>query len=423
MEFPSFIYFKRGLWYNFSMECYLDNSATTRVSDNVINIVTKVMTTDFGNPSSKHMKGIESENYLKDAKEVIAKILKVNAKEIVFTSGGTESNNMALIGYAMANLRRGRHIITTAFEHSSVKEALKYLDEMKLSEDIDPEKKGFEITYLSVDNEGHIDLEELKKAIRKDTILVSTMMVNNEIGAVQDIEKIGNSIKEINPSCAYHVDAIQGFGKFEIYPKKWKVDMLSVSAHKLHGPKGVGFLFIDEKIKVKPLILGGGQQKGMRSGTDNVPGVAGLAQCAKDAYDCLEENTQHLIDLKNQMIDGLEEIREDEVVKKSGCKIKINSFKDTKSAPHIVSATFFPVKSEVLLHALEEKGIYVSSGSACASNKPGLSGTLQSIGLSAKEADCTLRFSFCKDTKEEEIKYTLEQLKDLLPLLAKFVSK
>ncbi len=405
------------------MECYLDNSATTRVSESVIATVTKVMSQDFGNPSSKHMKGVESEKYLKSAKEILAKILKVNEKEIVFTSGGTEANNLALIGYAMANLRRGRHIITTAFEHPSVIEALKYLSEMKLSEDIDPEKKGFEITYINVDSKGHINLDELKNAIRKDTILVSTMMVNNEIGAIQDIEKIGKLIKEINPDIAYHVDAIQAFGKYEIYPKKWNVDLLSVSAHKIHGPKGVGFLYIKEGLKVKPLILGGGQQKGMRSGTDNVPGVAGLSVCAKEAYEKLEENVEHLINLKNSLIEGLEKLKLNDAVKDAGCKIKINSYKDTLSAPHIVSATFFPVKSEVLLHALEEKGIYVSSGSACSSNKPGLSGTLQSIGLTPAQADCTLRFSFCKDTKEEEIEYTLEQLKTILPLLAKFVSK
>ncbi len=405
------------------MECYLDNSATTRVSDSVITTVTKVMSQDFGNPSSKHKKGVESENYLKNAREVISKILKVNEKEILFTSGGTESNNLALIGYAMANLRRGRHIITTEIEHSSVKEALKYLSEMKLSEDIDPEKKGFEITYLGVDSKGHINLDELKNAIRKDTILVSTMMVNNEVGAVQDIATIGKVIKEINPNCAYHIDAIQAFGKYIIYPKKWNADMLSVSAHKLHGPKGVGFLYIDEKIKVKPLILGGGQQKGMRSGTDNVPGIAGLALCAKEAYDNLEKNVASMIKVKNELIDGLNALTNEESIINSGCKIKINSFKDLESAPQIVSATFWPIKSEVLLHALEEKGIYVSSGSACSSNKPGLSGTLQSIGLSAAQADCTLRFSFCKDTSSEEIKYTLEQLKELLPLLAKFVSK
>ncbi len=392
------------------MECYLDNSATTRASENVIKTVTKVMDLDYGNPSSKHMKGFESEGYLKDARAAIAQILKVNEKEILFTSGGTESNNTALIGAALANQRQGRHIITTCFEHASVLEPLKYLNELK-------DQPSFEITYLPVDSQGHISLDDLKAALREDTILVSIMMVNNEIGAVQDIAAIGKLIKEKNPKTLFHVDAIQAFGKFDIFPKKMNVDMVSVSGHKFHGPKGVGFLYINDKVKVKPLILGGGQQKGMRSGTANVPGIAGMAVAAVEAYGFKEENVNHMTALKNMMIDGLSQMKID------GVTIKINSYKDQASAPHIVSATFSPVKSEVLLHALEDRGIYVSSGSACSSNKPGLSGTLQSIGLTAKEADCTLRFSFCETSTAGEVDYTLAQLKELLPMLSKFVSR
>ncbi|MBR5930853.1 MAG: cysteine desulfurase [Lachnospiraceae bacterium] len=393
------------------MDCYLDNSATTRASENVIKTVTKVMAEDFGNPSSKHRKGVESEAYLNDAKKTLAKLLKVEEKEILFTSGGTESNNLALIGCALANQRQGRHIITTCFEHPSVLEPLKLLSEQK--------EDPFEITYLQVDADGHIDRKELEDAIRPDTILVSIMMVNNEIGAVQDIAQIGELIKQKNPKTLFHVDAIQAFGKFEIYPKKWKIDLLSVSSHKFHGPKGVGFLYVKEGIKIRPLILGGGQQKGMRSGTDNVPGIAGMAVAAAEAYANREENVRHMTTLKNMLTDGLMELAEDG----KGYTIRINSKRDDLSAPHIVSATFLPVKSEVLLHALEERGVYVSSGSACSSNKPGLSGTLQSIGLSAKEADCTLRFSFCKDNTAGEVVYVLEQLKELLPLLSRFVSR
>lgn len=393
------------------MECYLDNSATTKVSKDVIDIVSKVMLTDFGNPSSKHMKGVESETYLKDARSTIAKILKVNEKEILFTSGGTESNNTALIGAALANQRQGKHIITTCFEHASVSEPLKYLSESK---------EPFEITYLPVDERGHISLDELGEKIREDTIMVSIMMVNNEIGAIQDIEAIGKIIKAKNPKTLFHVDAIQGFAKYDIFPKKWNIDMLSVSSHKFHGPKGVGFLYINDKTKVKPLILGGGQQKGMRSGTDNVPGIAGLAVAASAAYASLEDNVHHMIELKNMLTDGLNAIA-DEL--SGSLKIKINSYKGMESAPHIVSATFFPIKSEVLLHALEEKGVYVSSGSACSSNKPGISGTLESIGLSGKEADCTLRFSFCKDNTAGEVEYTLSVLRELLPVLSRFVPR
>ena len=393
------------------MECYLDNSATTRVSDEVVEIMTKVMREDFGNPSSKHMKGVESEHYLRQARERIARCLKVNEKEILFTSGGTESNNMALIGTAMANQRAGKHIITTAIEHASVLEPLKYL-----------EKEGFEITYLTVDEAGHISLEELEQSIRSDTILVSTMFVNNEIGAVQDITAIGKLIKKKNPGIIYHTDAIQAFGKYEIHPAKMNIDLVSVSGHKLHGPKGIGFLYINPKIKIRPLILGGGQQKGMRSGTDNVPGAAGLGLAAETAYKNLRENNAHMNEVKDRMITGLENISKELSTKENRMNLKINSFRGEQSAPHIVSCTFAPIKSEVLLHALEERGVYVSSGSACSSNKPGLSGTLQSIGLTPKEADCTLRFSFTETTTEEEIDWALAQLKELLPVFSKFVS-
>lgn len=393
------------------MECYLDNSATTRVSDPVVDIMTKIMKEDFGNPSSKHMKGVESEWYLKNARETIAGILKVNEKDILFTSGGTESNNTALIGCAMANARKGRHIITTSIEHASVLEPLKFL-----------EKEGFEITYLPVDADGHISLSELEAAIRPDTIMVSTILVNNEIGAVQDAAAIGKLIKKKDPAMIYHTDAVQAFGKMEIYPRKMNIDLLSVSGHKLHGPKGIGFLYINPNIKIRPMILGGGQQKGMRSGTDNVPGAAGLALAAEIAYRDLDKNRKHMEALKDRLTDGLLEIGKKLSEEGSSVQIRINSKKGSESAPHIVSCTFSPVKSEVLLHALEEKEIYVSSGSACSSNKPGLSGTLQSIGLTPKEADSTLRFSFCDTTAEEEIDHTLKALEELLPVLSKFVA-
>lgn len=401
-------------------EIYFDNSATTRVDDDVIDVISQVMRQDFGNPSSKHMKGLESEHILRESREKIAKILKVSEKEIIFTSGGTESNNLALMGATMAYQRRGRHIITTCFEHSSVLEPLKYLENYTFADG-----GRFEITYLSVDNDGHISLEELRKTIRPDTIMVSTMFVNNEVGAVQDVEGIGKLIKEVNSGCIYHVDAIQAFGKYNIYPKKMNIDLLSVSSHKFHGPKGVGFLYKNEKVRVTPLILGGGQQKGMRSGTDNVPGAAGMTKAAENAYKNLAENVSHMTQLKDRLTDGLCEFAE-QIKNETGSAgkyyIKINSKKGNQSAPHIVSATFFPVKSEVMLHALEEKGIYVSSGSACSSNRPGLSGTLQAIGLNAKEADCTLRFSFCRYNTIEEIDYAMEQIKDTYNMLKKFVS-
>lgn len=378
------------------MEAYLDNSATTKVSDGVRDIVIKTMTKDYGNPSSLHMKGIEAEKYLKEAREIIAKSLKVQDKEIIFTSGGTESNNMALIGIARAYKRSGKHIITTAIEHASVSATMKYLEE-----------EGFEVTYLNVDKSGRVDTEELKNAIREDTILVSVMYVNNEIGAVEPIEEIGSIIKEKNPNTIFHVDAIQAFGKYKILPKKLKIDALSVSGHKIHGPKGVGFLYVADKVKIKPIIFGGGQQRGMRSGTDNVPGIAGLGQAVKEAYTDMETKVSVMTELKDYLTDRLLELED----------VRVNSRKGTDGAPHIISVSFIGVRSEVMLHSLEEKGVYVSSGSACSSNKPSVSATLKSIGLNKEALDSTLRFSLSDTTTREETDYAVDMVKELLQKL------
>ena len=381
------------------MEAYFDNSATTKVLDSVKDIVIKTMTEDYGNPSAKHLKGVEAERYIRQAREEIAKTLKVKEKEILFTSGGSESNNMALIGTALANKRAGNHIITTNIEHPSVYNTLSYVESL-----------GFEVTYLRVDEKGHISPEELRDAVRPETILVSVMYVNNEVGAVEPVEELSKIIKSKNPNTIFHVDAIQGYGKFRIYPKRQGIDLLSVSGHKIHGPKGVGFLYIDEKIKVKPLIYGGGQQKGMRSGTENVPGVAGLGTAAKEAYTNFDEKMNALYDLKDYMIDRIGEIE----------GTHVNSSKGRDSAPQIVSVSFEGIKSEVLLHALEDKGIYVSSGSACSSNHPAVSGTLKGIGVRQELLDSTLRFSFSTFNTREEVDYCIDTLKELLPVLRRY---
>ena len=342
------------------MEAYFDNAATTKVFDSVKDMVVKAMTEDYGNPSAKHQKGVDAENYIKEARGIIAKTLKAQDKEILFTSGGSESNNMALIGTAQAYRRAGNHIITSSIEHASVYNPLGYLQE-----------QGFEVTYLPVDHKGHISLTELEQAIRPDTILVSVMYVNNEVGAVEPVEEISRVIKKKNPDTLFHVDAIQAYGKFRICPKRQGIDLLSVSGHKIHGPKGVGFLYIGEKVKIKPLIYGGGQQKGLRSGTENVPGVAGMGVAAKEIYTDHQEKMDRLYELKDYMIDRLKELD----------GVFINSQPGRESAPQIVSASFEGVRSEVLLHGLEERGIYVSSGSACSSTHPGVSGTLKGIGV------------------------------------------
>ena len=326
--------------------------------------------------------------------------MKVSEKEIVFTSGGTESDNLALIGTASACARAGRHIITTCIEHPAVMQTMHYL-----------EKQGFQVTYLPVDRYGIIRLEDLRRAIRRDTILVSIMHTNNEIGSLQPIGEAGELIKSINPRIVFHVDAIQGYGKFRIYPRKMHIDLLSVSGHKIHGPKGVGFLYISEKVRVIPIVFGGGQQKGMRSGTENVPGIAGLGKAVETIYADLEKDRAAMYERKEQFVQGALQIPE----------VKINGLTGEMSAPHVVSVSFRGVRSEVLLHALEEKGIYVSAGSACASNKaPRPSDTLRAIGLERDLLDSTLRFSLSVFTTREEIDYTLQTLYETVPMLRKY---
>ncbi len=384
------------------MQAYLDNSATTRCSERAKNLMVQLLMEDYGNPSSLHMKGVEAEKYIKEAKNKIAKTLKVEEKEILFTSGGTESNNMALIGCALANKRAGNHIITTSIEHPSVSAPLAYLEEL-----------GFRVTYLKVDSDGLISLEELEKEVCDDTILVSLMMVNNEIGAVEPIEDAVKVIKEKNSKTLVHVDAIQAYGKYRIYPKKMGIDLLSVSGHKIHAPKGTGFLFVKDKTKIKPLIYGGGQQKGMRSGTENVPGVAALAEAAVEIYEDFEAKIEHLYRLKERFVEGAKKIE----------GITINGRTGKDSAPQIVSVSIDGVRSEVMLHTLEDREIYVSAGSACSSNKPSVSHTLTSIGLKKNLLDSTIRFSFCVNTTEEEIDYALEVLNEVVPTLRKYTRK
>ncbi len=368
------------------MEVYFDNSATTRCYDSVKDIVVKAMTEDFGNPSAMHLKGVEAEKYIKSSAESLARLLKVQEKEILFTSGGTESDNLALIGATFANKRSGNHIITTSVEHPAVSQPALFLQE-----------QGFEVTYLPVDSRGVVKMDALKAVLREDTILVSVMYVNNEVGAVMPVEEIAALVHEKSPKALFHVDAIQAFGKYRIYPKKMGIDLLSVSGHKIHGPKGVGFLYINEKAKIQPQIiqafgkyriypkkmgidllsvsghkihgpkgvgflyinekakiqpqiLGGGQQGGMRSGTDNVPGIAGLGTAAVEIYKNLEENVENMYRLKEYIAQGLEKIGD----------IRINGMDLREGAPQILSISVMGVRSEVLLHSLEERGIYVS---------------------------------------------------------------
>lgn len=382
------------------MEVYLDNSATTKCYDSVRELVGKVMCEDYGNPSSMHKKGVDAEQYVREAKETLAKLLKVQEKELFFTSGGTESDNLALIGCARANRRAGNHLITSSIEHPAILNTMHYLER----------EEGFRVTYLPVDSDGRIKLQALKQALCRDTILVSIMYVNNEVGSVQPIEEAAQIVKNFNRNILFHVDAVQGFGKYRIYPKRIGVDLLSVSGHKIHGPKGTGLLYVNERVKMKPIIFGGEQQKNVRSGTENVPGIAGLGLAAKEIYTNFDAKIEKMRDLKAYFIEGLQQIPH----------IAIHGRTDETSAPHIVSVGFAGIRSEVLLHTLESKGIYVSSGSACASNHPAISGVLKGIGTGQQYLDATLRFSFSEFTTQEEIDYTLETLYNCVPTLRKY---
>lgn len=381
------------------MEVYFDNAATTKCSRRAAELMQRILLDDYGNPSSLHKKGMDGERHIKTAAAQLARILKVAEKELIFTSGGTESNNFALIGAALANKRAGKHIITTSIEHASVYNPLIFLEEL-----------GFEVTYLPVDGAGVLSLEALGDAVRDDTILVSLMHVNNEIGTIEPIEAAAELIHEKNPKTLIHVDAIQSFGKLRIYPKRMGIDMLSVSGHKIHGPKGVGFLYVKDKTKIRPVIHGGGQQKNMRSGTENVAGIAALGAAAEELYGQFDEKIRRLYELRAYLEEGLQALE----------GVTLNGARGEAGAPHIVSASFAGIRAEVLLHALEERGIYVSAGSACSSNHPAISGTLQAVGVKKELLDATVRVSLSVESTREEADYVLSQLEELLPQLRRF---
>lgn len=384
------------------MEVYFDNAATTKIIPEVRDIMLETMDVDYGNPSSVHLKGVEAENYVKQARRIISKELKCDLNEIVFTSGGTEANNLALNGIANAYKRSGNHIITTSVEHASVYNSV-----------INLEEQGFRVSFLPVDSDGKILIDKFKEKLCEDTILVSVMAVNNEIGTVEPIEEVARVIKEYNQkngkNIIFHVDAVQAFGKMKIYPKRIGINAMSMSGHKIHGPKGSGALFVDNRTRIKPILYGGGQEKGIRSGTENTTAIAGMGKAVEVAYSRLDDNVSKMMSVKNALIEGVTKL--EGVTDNSG------------DAPHISSLSFEGVRSEVLLHALEDKGIYVSAGSACSSNHPAISGVLKSIGLDSKLLDSTLRFSFNEYNTVEEAQYTVKVLEELLPTLRRFTRK
>lgn len=387
---------------NEKRDIYLDNSATTRCFPEVAALMNEIYLEDYGNPSSMHHRGVTAERRIAEAKKTLAGILKVREKNLYFTSCGTESDNMAIIGGALAAQRRGKHLITTVIEHPAVLEAMKHLENL-----------GFEITRLGVDRDGLVSPEAVAAAVRPDTILVSVMHTNNEIGSVQPVAQIGAAIKAANPSTLFHVDAVQGFGKAAILPKRMKIDLLAASGHKIHGPKGTGLLYVGDGVRLEPLIFGGGQQGGLRSGTENVPGIAGMALAAKMLCGSLDEDREKLFAMKARLVERLSAIPD----------LEFNGRTDETAAPHILSVRVRGVRAEVLLHALEDRGIYVSSGSACASNRPHLSETLAAIGTPTAEMDNSIRISLSVMNTMEEMDTTAAAIAEIVPFLRKFVRR
>ncbi|MCX7709645.1 MAG: cysteine desulfurase [Clostridia bacterium] len=377
-------------------EIYLDNSATTRPYDAVIDYINDINRETYGNASSLHTKGIEAEKIIKAARQKIADTMKVDSKEIIFTSGGTESNNLAILGYLEANPRKGKHIITSSIEHPSVLEVFKYL-----------QGKGYKVDFINVNQEGIIQIEELRQKITKETALISIMLVNNEIGSIQPLEDIVRARNELNREAVLHVDAVQAYGKIAILPKKSGIEMLTVSSHKIHGPKGVGALYVDKNIRIKPVLHGGGQESLLRSGTENVPGIGGFGMSAEMIHISREESYQRMENLRNLFIDSLNKRLD-----------RFTIISPEHALPYILNISFGDLRSEVLLHHLEEKGIFVSTGSACSSRKSIHSHVLKAIGIKSCDIEGAIRFSFSAFNTEQEIIDTVETMKEIVPKIS-----
>lgn len=380
---------------------YFDNAATTRAADEVAERVRYMLLENFGNPSAQSMMGIRAENELNDARKIMAKSINALPEEIYFTSGGTEDDNWAIFGTAEGYKRSGKHMITTSIEHPAVSEPMERL-----------RQKGWEVTVLDVDKNGYIDLDALRDSIRDDTVLVSIILVNNEVGTIQDAAAVGKLIKEKNPKTLFHVDAVQAFGKYPIDVRKMNIDMLSMSGHKIHGPKGVGFFYMKKGLKVRPIIYGGGQERGQRSATENTPGIAGLAKAVELAMENMDASHEKVMEVKRTLAEG---------ILRDIPKTHINGPSIEEASPYVLNVSFNGLRSEVLLHALEEKEIYVSAGSACSSKKKGGSHVLRSLGLSEERIEGAIRFSFCRYNTVEEALFCLEVLKEKTAFLRKYM--
>lgn len=381
-------------------EVYFDNSATTRPYSEVVDAMVQMLTMNYGNPSSLHQKGIDAERAVKRARKSISDALNAQESEIIFTSGGTEANNLAIRGIALTNQKKGKHLITSNIEHPSVLNTFRYLEDL-----------GFRVSYLPVNSQGSILLEAFEKELCEDTILVSIMHVNNEVGTIQPINQIKRIMVDKKSKAFLHVDAIQSFGKLQFTPELLGCNLLSMSAHKLHGPKGVGALYIKKGTNIKSIVFGGGQESGVRSGTENVPGIIGFGKAVELTFKNLNQDISHLKRIKEAL---------QETIKERIQEIVFNSGISEEFAPHILNVSFPGVKSEVLLHTLESKGIFVSTGSACSSNKPSPSHVLTQMGVTKDNIDSALRFSFSKFNTIEQVEYCGEQLQLAVQQLRKY---
>lgn len=379
-------------------EIYLDNAATTKALPEVTAAVVDALEKNYANPSSLHRFGFKSEKILKKSRKIVADYLGVKAKEIVFTSGGTESNNLALRGITKSYKNRGKHLITSPIEHSSVAELFKAL-----------EKEGWQVDIVNVDQGGHVDLEHLRSLITEETLLVSIMQVNNELGTIQPTKEIAEIIKKENPLSFFHVDGVQAFGKINSNLSEWPVDLYSISGHKIHGPKGIGALYIKKGINLEPLIYGGGQERNLRSGTENLPAIAGLGEAVKKMpqLSAAENEDKHLAQKREYLLNSLQKIKE----------VVINS--PAAGAPHIINFSLPGFKGETMLHALESQGIYISTGSACSSKKKG-SRIINACGLSQKRSESALRVSLNRAITNDDLDYFIKTLKEQIDFLKLF---
>ncbi|MGM0652029.1 MAG: cysteine desulfurase family protein [Bacillota bacterium] len=365
-------------------EIYLDNSATTRPYQAVVDLTSRIQAESYGNPSSMHGKGIEAEKIISTARRQVAAVFKCHEKEVYFTSGGTEANNLAIKGAAYRNRRRGTHLVTSNIEHPSVLKCFQFL-----------EQEGFTVSYLQCNCEGLIKPEQLEKVIGRETILVSIMHVNNEIGSIQPLSELGCIIKNNNLKTIFHVDTVQSFGRLPLELDSWQADLVTASAHKIHGPGGAGCLFVKKDTLLQPLLHGGSQENGLRSGTENTSAIAGFGLAADICSANLEQKSAELYNLKLSFYHNLLE---------TGASFAVNGPAPENSVPHIINISFPGLKAEVLLHSLEDKGIFVSAGSACHSKHPEPSYVLKAIEANSKYINSALRFSFSSFNTMEEAK-------------------